>query len=76
MSWKKSPLVLYQILSLFVNTFSTDGKYSRRNMQNFSQQLETPLSKKEKIFSEFFITFLKCAFKLEHFEKKKVSVLA
>ena len=71
MSWKKSPLVLYQILSLFVNTFSTDGKYSRRNMQNFSQQLETPLSKKEKIFSEFFITFLKCALNPEHFEKKR-----
>ena len=38
-------------------------------MQNFSQQLETPLSKKQKIFSQFLIPFLKCAGNLEHFEK-------
>ena len=39
-------------------------------MQNFSWQLETPLSKKQKTFSGFFIAFLKCAGNLEHFEKK------
>ena len=39
-------------------------------MQNFPQQFQTPLSKKQKIFSEFFIAFLKCAWNLEHFKKK------
>ena len=39
-------------------------------MQNFPQQFQTPLSKKQKIFSEFFIAFLKCAWTLEHFRKK------
>ena len=39
-------------------------------MQNFPQQLQTPLSKKQKIFSGFFIEFLKCAWNLEHFRKK------
>ena len=39
-------------------------------MQNLPQQFETPLSQKQKIFSEFFIPFLKCAWKLEHFQKK------
>ena len=29
-----------------------------------------PLSNKQKIFSRFFIAFLKCAWNLEHFEKK------
>ena len=28
------------------------------------------LSQKQKIFSEFFIALLKCAWKLEHFQKK------
>ena len=39
-------------------------------MQNFSQQLETPLSRKQKNFSEFSIAFLKCALSLQNFEKK------
>ena len=53
-----------------------EDKYSRPNMQNFSQQLETPLSPKQKTFSGFFIAFLKYAWNLEHFEKKKMSILA
>ena len=39
-------------------------------MLNFTQQLEAPLSQKQKIFTGFFIAFLKCALNLEHFEKK------
>ena len=39
-------------------------------MQNFPQQFQTPLSQKQKILSWFFIAFLKCAWNLEHFEKK------
>ena len=49
---------------------TTDDKYSRRNMLNFTQELEAPLSKKQKTFSGFFIAFLKCALNLEHLEKK------
>ena len=50
---------------------TTDNKYSRRNMLNLTQQLEAPLSQKEKAFSGFFITFLICALNLEHLEKKR-----
>ena len=39
-------------------------------MQNFPQQFQTPVSHKEKTFSQFFIAFLKCAWNLEHFQKK------
>ena len=39
-------------------------------MLNFMQQLEAPLSEKQKTFSGFFIAFLKCALNLQHFEKK------
>ena len=49
---------------------TTDDKYSRRNMLNFTQQLEAPLPQKQKIFSGLFLPFLKCALNLEHFEKK------
>ena len=39
-------------------------------MQNLPQQFQTPASQKQKIFSGFFIKFLKCAWNLEHFQKK------
>ena len=39
-------------------------------MQNLPQQFQTPASQKQKIFSAFFIEFLKCAWNLEHFQKK------
>ena len=39
-------------------------------MQNFPQQLQTPISQKQKIFSRFFIAYLECASYLEDFEQK------
>ena len=39
-------------------------------MQNFAQQLQTPISQKQKIFCQFFIAYLECASNLESFEKK------
>ena len=49
---------------------TTDDKYYRRNMLNFTQQLEAPLPQKQKTFSGLFLAFLKCALNLKHFEKK------
>ena len=48
---------------------TTDDKYFRRNMLNFTQQLEAPFYQKQDTFSGFFIAFLKCALNLEHLEK-------
>ena len=67
---KSLPSVWYEILRLFVNAVTADDKYSDSNMQNLPQQFQTPLSQKQKIFSWFFIVFLKCAWNLEHFQKK------
>ena len=39
-------------------------------MQNFPQQVQTPISQKQNNFSGFFIAYLECASNLEHFEKK------
>ena len=49
---------------------TTDDNYSRRNMLNLTQQLEAPLSQKQKTFSGLFIAFLICALNLKHLEKK------
>ena len=58
------------MLGLFVNTLTAEYTYSRRNMQTFTQQVQTPLSLKQKTFSGFFIAFLKSTWNGEHFEKK------
>ena len=70
MSWKKSALVGSEILTLFVRTSTTDDKYSRGNMLNFTQQFDAPVSQKQDTFSVFFLEFLKYALNLEHLEKK------
>ena len=49
---------------------TTDDKYSRRNMLNFTQEIQAPLPQKQKTFSGLFLAFLKCALNLEHSEKK------
>ena len=60
----------YEILRSFVNGLTADDKYSSINMKNLLQQFQTPLSHKQKTFSEFFIAFLNCALNLEDFQKK------
>ena len=60
----------YEILRPLVNGLTADDKYSSTNMKNLPQQFQTPLSPKQNTFSQFFIAFLECAWKLEHLEKK------
>ena len=55
---------------MFVSTVTADERNIRFNIQNFPQQLQTPISQKEKIFSGFFIAYPEYASNLEHFEKK------
>ena len=58
------------MLRLFVNALTADDQYSGSNMPNSRQQVQTPLSQKQKTLSWLFIAFLKCAWNLEHFQKK------
>ena len=71
-----SALDTSEIFRMFLNTLTPDDKYSRRNIQTFWQQVQTPLSQKRKTFFRFFIEFLKSAWNLEHSEKKKKNILA
>ena len=73
LSWKKSALVRSEILGLFVNTLTAEYTYSRRNMHTFTEQVQTPLSLKQKTFSWFFTAFLKSTWNGEHFQKKRES---
>ena len=66
-----SALITSEIFRLFVNTLTPDDKYSRRYMEIFWQQLQTPLSQKWKAFCRLLVAFLKCSLNLEHSEKKE-----
>ena len=66
-----SALVTSEIFRLFVNTLTPDDKCSRRYMQIFWEQLQRPLSQKGMVVFQFWISFLKCAWNLEHSEKKE-----
>ena len=59
-----------KISKLFPNTLSADGKFSLLDTDNLSQRIQMLLSQKQKIFSEFFSSFLKSSLNLEHFQKR------
>ena len=63
-------LVLCKILRLFANTLTADDKYSLLNRNTLTQPIQIPLSQKQKTFSEFFSSFLKCTLNFDRFQKK------
>ena len=63
-------LVLCTILKLFVNTLTADNKYSLINRGNLTQPIQILLSRKQKTFSQFLSSFLKCTLNFQHFQKK------
>ena len=67
---ERSALVRSKILGLFVNTLTAEYTYTGRNMQTLTQQVQTSLSLKQKIFCGFFIAFMKFTWNGEHFQKK------
>ena len=64
-----------EIFRLFVKTLTPDEKYSRRNMQVFWKQLQTPLAQKIKIFFDFLLHFWN-VHEIYNIMKKKKSILA
>ena len=72
LSCKKSVLVIWKILRLFVNTLTANDKYSLLNRDNLTKPIQMQLSQKQKTFHQFFSQFLKFTLNFEHFQKKDV----
>ena len=66
-----SALVTSEIFRLFVNTLTPDEKYSRRYMQTFWEQVQTPLSQKERDFLKIFYWICEIGMKFRKFRKKR-----
>ena len=65
-----SPLVLAEILEMFVNTLTGDGKYPVQGCENLQLPIQMQLSENWYSFSEFFIAFLESTSNFKHFEKR------
>ena len=65
-----SPLVLGEILSVFVNTLTPDGKYPVQDRENLELPIQKQLCGKRTTFSECFIPFLESTSNFKHFEEK------
>ena len=56
------------MLRLFVNTLTADDRY-RLHRDKLTQPFQILLSLKQKTFSEFFSSFLKCTLNFQPFQK-------
>ena len=70
LTWKMSPLVLGEIVGVFLNTLTDDGMYPVQGCENLQLPIQMQLSGKQKYFSLFFVPFLESSWNFKHFEKK------
>ena len=70
LSWKKSLLVICNILGLFVNILTADDKYSLLDRDNLTQPTQMQLSYRQKTFSKLFSPFLKYRLSFEDLQEK------
>ena len=64
-----SPLVLGEVLVVFVNTLTVDGKYPAQDCENMKLPIQMQLSEKRKTVSQFLVLFLESTSNLKHFER-------
>ena len=57
------------MLKLFVNTLNADDKHYLLNRDNLRQPIQMQLYQEQKIFSEFFLAFLKSILNFKHLPK-------
>ena len=65
-----SVLVICEVLGDFVNTMTSDDKYSVRNSKILPQPIQMQLPKKQITLSQFFALFLKSTMVFEYLKKK------
>ena len=70
-----SPLVLREILRVFVNTLTAEGKYPVQDCTNLQVPIQMQLSEKRETFSGLFVPFLEATSNSKSFEKKKTIVI-
>ena len=72
--WKICPSELGEILRLFVNTLTADGKYPVQSCKNLQLPIQMQLSENWSTFSELFVLFPQSTSNFKHFEKNKIVI--
>ena len=62
--------MIQKILGLLVNTLTVDGKHSLLKRDNLKRLIQMQISKKQKVFFDFFSEFFKSRSSFAHFLKK------
>ena len=62
--------MLGEVLVVFVNRLTADGKYPVHDYENLQLPTQMELPEKGKLFFELFVPFLESASNFKHFEKK------
>ena len=65
------PWLKFEIIGVFVDTWTADYKYPVPNCENFKFAIQIQLSEKQKTFSKFFIPFMEAPSNFKHFLKKE-----
>ena len=65
-----SPLVIDEILGVFVNTLTSEGKYRVQDWENLSLPIQMQLTEKRETFSQFFVPFLESISNFKHSGKR------
>ena len=67
-------LVLGEILGVFVNRLTADGKYPVQDYENLQLPIQMQLFEKRKTFSEFFVPFLESTSNLNILKKSMIVI--
>ena len=71
MIWKICLWMKFEIIGLFVDTWTADYKYPVPGCENLPFPIQLQLSLKQKTFSGIFIPFMESPSNFEHFQKKE-----
>ena len=70
MIWKISPWLKFEMIELFVNTWTANYKYPVPDCDNLPFCIQIQLSEKQNTFSRIFIPLMESPSNFEHFQKK------
>ena len=69
-----SPLVIGEILEVFVNTLTGNAKYSVQDCDNLPLPIQMQLSEKQKTLPQLFVPFLESTSNFKLLEKKIIVI--
>ena len=71
--WKMSTVLLGEILGMFLNKLTAEGKYPIQDWENLQLPIQVQLSEKPKTFSQFSVPLMEFTTNFKHFQQERWS---